>query len=85
MVWKNASRQAGKEGLEDRAAIRTTIDAIRIKQGEFCVGEVIDKGERRLIHAQELRRTSQQMYNLEPLNTFLIELRRKFLTIPPSQ
>ena len=51
-----------------------------IKQGKFRTGEVIDLGETLLLKAQKLRATSTHTENLTHINSFLIDIRRKFLT-----
>ena len=51
-----------------------------IKQGKYSTGEVIDIGETLLFTAQKLRATSSHTENLTHINSFLIDVRRAFLT-----
>ena len=52
---------------------------MKIKQGNYRTGEVIDLGESLLLTAQQLRALSSHTENLTHINSFLIDIRRDFL------
>jgi len=56
-----------------------------IKRGEYRTGEVIDLGENLLFTAQKLRATTSHTENLDRINSFLVDLRREYLSdLPPN-
>ena len=56
-------------------------DLRRYKLGHYHPGEIIDEGEKLIIKAKKYLKECKQVPNLEKVNTFLLDIRKKYWTL----